>query len=325
MDLKQIGIPAMVVIVSVVVGWLTIHSVRKQDPLQEKEFMTKGMDKPVAWMYYNTSDVNSRNWYDFGARSTRVINVPFLNLCYEAAVKQLSDTYRVEVIGGLSDLADRLGGWNQLPTPLQNPNKIVNEPELNWIRAAVLAKWGGLWVSPSTVWIKPLGPLPKEKVVFFGTDTDVSFAGSSGTGVPGLRVVWSPQAQHPLWTSWERKARARLERRSGGSEFRQDEKSDTADALAEFTQTTVVLPTAELGRKGGAGKRIQLEDLLMAGQEGNLPFDIKCDAVYAFLPWPEVQRRSNFGWFLRMSEDQILNSDLVVSWIFKLTLNTSGA
>ena len=77
----------------------------------------KAMDVALQitnWLYYNDSDVNSRLWQDFGARSARVLNVPFLNLCYNRIVELNKKTYKVEVIGGLTDLASRLGGWNRL-------------------------------------------------------------------------------------------------------------------------------------------------------------------------------------------------------------------
>ena len=36
--------------------------------------------RPVIWVYVDDSDVNARFWSDFGARSSRALNVPFLNL-----------------------------------------------------------------------------------------------------------------------------------------------------------------------------------------------------------------------------------------------------
>lgn len=319
-ETQQVLVVAMVIVIAVIGGWAFVASVRKDDPLQDKYLLQRGEKLPTLWVYVNDSDVNARYWKDFGARSSRVINIPFLNLCYETCVKANGDRYRIEVIGGLSDLAVRLGGWHMLPTPLQNTEAPVREPELNWIRAAVLAQWGGLWVSPSTIWLRGVGELPEKKVVLFGSDDEVTFVGSGGTPVPSLRVAWSPIPAHPIWSSWEARARERLERRSGGSEFRRDEMSDAADAMREAAargEPIEVRPTAELTRKGAAGRRIQLEDLLAAGGEGELPFDLKKDTVYVPIPWPEIQERRAFGWFLRMSEEQILESDLAVSALFR--------
>lgn len=320
METNQIVTASILLISAVLGGWYLTEEIRRRDPLQDRHLLTRGMDRPVIWIYVDNSEVNSRQWSDFGSRSSRVLNVPFLNLCYETIAKASESYYRVEVISGLADLAVRLGGWHLLPSGLQNAAATVREPELTWIRAAVLAKWGGLWVEPSSIFVKPLGPMPLDRVVLFGTDQAETYAGSSGTAVPGLRVAWSPVQGCPFWVAWEAKARIRLEKRAGGSEFRHDEKSDLATLMNDFGSLVEVRPTAELTRKGAAGRRIQVEDLLAAGTEGDLPFAVPCDAVFVPIPWPEIKERRAFGWFLRMSEDQILESDLAISWLFRKVL-----
>lgn len=318
----QLVVISLVLMTTIIGGVYVTSTIRNEDPLQNPRILKEGDKLPTLWVYLNNSEVNSRRWTGFEERSSRVINIPFLNLCYETCIKMNGADYRIDVIGGLSDLALRLGGWEALPTPLQNPEALVREPELNWIRAAVLAKWGGLWVNPATLWLKPMGPLPKH-VVLFGSDDEVTFVGPGGTSAPALRVAWSPIPEHPTWVDWEQKVRTRLEKRAGGAEFRRDHMSDAVDAIkdADDRQEPIELrPTAELGRKGAAGRRIQIEDLLTAGQEGGIHFDMTCSANYVPIPWPEIQERRAFGWFLRMSEEQILNSDLVITELFRRSL-----
>lgn len=319
----QLLVVCIVLSVAVVGGWYMVDSVREKDVMQDANFLKKGMELPVLWIYVNNSEVNARSWADFQARSSRVMNLPFLNLCYESCVKKNGNEYRVEVIGGLADLAARLGGWEALPTPLRNPEVLVNGPELNWIRAAVLAKFGGLWASPALIWLKPMGELPKKKIVLFGSDDEVTFVGEGGTEVPSLRVAWSPTPEHPVWVDWEQRVRERLERRTGGSEFRRDEMADAMDAirLAEKRGEPIeIRATAELTRKGAAGRRIQCEDLLASGDILDVPFEVKPASIYVPIPWPELKERQSFGWFLRMSEDQIINSDLAISHLFRAAL-----
>ena len=86
------------------------------------------MEKPAIWLYCDTSDVNFRLWLDFGARSSRALNIPFLNLCYETIVKQNQQNY-IEVIGGLAGVAELLGGWDQLTPGLCDPIAPVNDAE----------------------------------------------------------------------------------------------------------------------------------------------------------------------------------------------------
>ena len=314
-------VPGLVGLIAIVAGWAAVSKLQDADPFQSRRaLLERGMDLPVAWMYIQDGDVNGRAWGDFMGRSSRVLNLPFLNLCYESFVRQNGSQLRVEVIGGLQDLALRMGGWEALPTPLQNPQAIVREPELNWIRAAVLAKWGGLWVAPSTVWMKPIGPLPKETVVFFGTDPVDSFS-TPNTG-PSLQVLWAPAPALPAFVEWEAKARDRLERRSGGSEFRRDEMSDAMDALTACGNAEL-RSQVELSRKGASQKRIELEDLLAADSDGyHKMLKGSSKAAYLPIPYPELLQREAFGWFLRMSEDQILESDLVISHFLRRALSS---
>jgi hypothetical protein len=320
-EVLQLAVVCIVLATAVFGGWYMVAQKQSEDPIQDRHILKRGMKLPVLWIYVNNSEVNARSWADFEARSSRAINLPFLNLCYESCVKANGQDYRVEVIGGLTDLAVRLGGWNALPTSLQNPEAPVNEPELNWIRAAVLARFGGLWASPALIWLKSIGELPKKQVVLFGSDDEVSFVGPGGTQAPSLRVAWSPTPEHPVWVDWEQKARTRLEKRAGGSEFRRDEMSDAVEAIRladKMEEPIEVRPMVELTRKGAAGRRIQCEDLMASG--GEMPFDITKEAAYVPIPWPELKERRAFGWFLRMSEDQIINSDLVVSHLFRAVL-----
>jgi hypothetical protein len=80
------------------------------------------------------------------------------------------------------------------------------------------------------------------------------------------------------------------------------------------------VPGAELSRKGKSGKPIQLEDLLAAGEQDNLHFAVPSETIYVPFPWTELKERRIFGWFLRMSEDQILGSDLAASTLFRSVL-----
>lgn len=315
---QQILYPlAFVGVAAFLLGVYGFGSATKLNPFKDKYLLEKGMDAPTIWLYYDTSDVNARWWADFGARSTRVLNLPFLNLCYERISKMNSDKYKIEVISGLTDLASRLGGWEELPVGLQNPLATVGEAELNWIRAEVLCRFGGLWVNPASICLRPFPEIQQDKVVFYGTDGDATYAGPGGSALPSFYVMGAGKKNHPVFEQWAQAAFQRLDKRGGGQQFRGDAKWDYT-AFAAKSPDTIVLPNLELSRRPD-GKRIQLEDLLAAGQEGNLRFHISEQTVYCPIPWPELRERRMFGWFLRMNEEEILGSDLAISNLFRVT------
>jgi hypothetical protein len=304
----------LIAVVAIGIGASISQGMVSNNPFEAKDLFNRGMNLPAIWIFYDTSIPNARLSADFSSRSSRALALPFLNLCYESIAKQNSSQYRIESISGLAGLAEKLGGWDQLPNKLQNPLVTLEPADFAWIRASILNKYGGLWVSPATICLKPFGTLPN-RPVFFGTDPDESFSGTAGTNVPNFQVAWSPEPNHPFWAGWEAKSKNRLDKSGGGDTARGDHKWEYI-ALANMNPDIEVRPMAEVSRKGVSGKRIQIEDLLAAGQEGVAPFEIGPLGIYVPLPWPELRDRRAFGWFLKMSESQIAESDLVISDLF---------
>jgi hypothetical protein len=266
---------------------------------------------PTMWIFYNTSEVNSRRWYDFGARSSRVINIPIMNLMYNTLVAASKDEYRVEVIEGIEGVARVLGGWDRLPWTMQNGKAQVTEPEEDWIRNAILAEYGGLWVSPSGICMKKFGVLPKDKIVAYGQSDDGLY---SGKGIPGFRVVWSPMKGHEVFVEMEKRCKSRLETQLGGRQVRGDNKSDWIE-ITKGRHDIEIRVKEELGRDPYTNKKLELEDLFAAGTEGRLPFEIPDTAVYIPIPYKDLLDRRQWGWVLRLSEEQVLESDIVIKYI----------
>lgn len=304
-------------LISLILGFYYSKSIIAKNPFLDRNLLARGMEKPVIWLYYDHSDVNSRSWADFGSRSSRALNTPFLNLCYETIVAQNPD-YRVEVIHGLTGVTELLGGPGAIPSRLRNPIASVNEAEVTWIRAAILAKYGGLWLTPYCICLRSFGKLPEDKIRFYGTDIQETYSGSSGTSVPGFNCIWSPQPAHPMFVEWEQIAHTRLETQKGGLQIRRDANWDWVALSAKYAGIEIDVH-GECSRKKG-GKRIELEDLLATGHEGKLPFDVPNYANYVPIGWPELRDREMFGWFLRMNEAQVMQSDTSVRYLLEMGL-----
>ena len=303
----------LAVILTVAVGAAIVMNKTHVSQFTDDKLLERGMNTPAVWMYIDDSDVNSRWWADFGARSSRVYNMPFLNLCYQTIVKSIGSKYHVEIIDGLADAERRLGG---LPFPMRNKKLPLRDEEMTYLKVAFLEKYGGLWLTPATICIREFPQLPNDKVVLFGSDPLETYAGPQGTFFPNQHVLWSPRPQHPFFSQWASILRERIERQPGGKEIRADK---NWDSLLSGTgkEDVIVMTTAELGRKKG-GRKLELEDLLAAGTDGDLPFAVPPEAIYVPFPWPELLQRRLYGWFLRMSEEQIMQSDLAVTHLFRL-------
>ena len=304
-------------LVGAAVAWEVVGGLPKPMRVEiTKDTLQIGLNRPTIWIFLNDSDTNSRSWSDFMSRSSNAINIPILNLFYQTIAKHNGDKYRIEVVGGLQRVAELMGGWENLPTLMRNPKARINGPEEDWIRTALLAKYGGLWLSPSVVCLRPFGDLPTDKVVAFGQDTVPMY----GSAVPGFRALWSPRAGHPIFVEWETRIRNRMEFQNGGRQVRGDAKSDWVDLASEVE----VRVKEELGRDPRTNKSLDLEQIFAAGTQGRLPFSIPPTAVYMPVPYGDLLDRRAFGWILKSSEDQIMESDLAIRYVLEASLNKKG-
>ncbi len=309
-----------IIVVLVIVLTLIMLYMRYADYASYMDLKKVYDKRPILWVYIDDSDVNSRFWADFGARSSRALNVPFLNLCYATIQKAAGENYRVEVISGVEDAVSRLGGAGHVPERLLGfgQKKMLTPLDEAYIRTAILERYGGLWVPLSTIFLRPLPVLPADRAVFFGTNQADMYSGAGGTAVPGHAVFWSPAPGHAVYTEWADMLQRRMEEGNGGSWVRGDDALDMDTLLAKYKDTAItVLPGASLDRKPN-GKTIGIEDWLAHGTGGELPFAIHKESLFMPMDYAELIRRRAYGWFLKMSEAQIMESDLVVKYMLQV-------
>jgi len=257
----------------------------------KEPIMMEDPNKPYLWLYYDTSQVNSRLWTDFGARSSRALNMPYLNLCYETILKN-ADAYNVRVLKGIESVAEILGGWEKLPDDMRNAYTVLNPRQKTWIRNEILAAKGGLWIDPSVL---VMGAIPVPDVnTIFGVSDDIM------TATPAALREGKPFAIYK-------------------------KQGDDSPSLYD---------NRVLQRKPD-GRRIEIEDLLgsllpeeqdPAKQDGEYifrtpdPFEVPEGTIFIPVPWDEINRLRKAGWFLRMSEDQVLAAPLMISKLLHATL-----
>jgi hypothetical protein len=184
---------------AVIGGSIMSKKIRGENPFADRHILEKGLLRPTLWLFYDSSEVNSRWWSDFGSRSSHALNLPYLNLAYESIIKHNGRDFNVSVIMGVEGVEEHLG-W--IPEPLRRPGLTLSAHQRAWIRAAILRKYGGLWLDPSVIALASFSKVAdSEKPVFFGTDQDVLQCETSQ--IPDFRAIWSPQKEHPIFVKME--------------------------------------------------------------------------------------------------------------------------
>jgi hypothetical protein len=134
-----------------------------------------------------------------------------------------------------------------------------------------------------------------------------------------MRAVWSPKAGEGFFVEWEQISRSRLDKQAGGLQARGDYKWDWVALSSKYG---CHVDAGAEGTRKGDGRRVQLEDLLASGLGEQLSWKVGDQVRYVPIMWPELRDREMFGWFLRMSVDQIMESDLSVRYLYQKGLIT---
>ena len=282
---------------------------RRKPTVPAEDFVSLPGMKPTLWWFVEDEN-NARSWLDFGGRNSTEPNRGYLKVALEALRRTQGDDFDIKPLIGrdavMSQIADAPSAAKQLPPALWR----------RWAIANLLNCHGGLAMDgDSTLAVgprfKPL--LAGVEAAAFGITPDEAIVNPTMALAPGPSPYagWSASSKHPAWahaaTIWGRLV------------ARGPQAWSSAEARREY------MPVFETQRKLGLqvireaeasripdGRPRALEDLF---GRVSIPADPKTaltpGAVYVPYDGDDLARRFEFNWFLRMSPQQIKESDLV--------------
>ena len=272
------------------------------------------LKKPILWVHIPYSK-NAREWDSFGSRMTLNLNQPYLNLTVKSIMDKCGKSFHVCLIDD-ETFANLLPGWDLDITK-------VGEPIAGYIRQLgmmnFLYNYGGMIVPPGFICLKNLKNLyedgTKKDHMFMCETSNRSKSADVLSHAPSTKFMGA-EKENPIIFD----AIKYIERLISDDQSSQPLVSDVINSW--FIQQYIAKRDIELvsGRKIGTkltnDKPLGLEELFASDNE-NLP-----NAGYGILiPSDEVLIRKNYQWFARMSEKDILDSDMVVSNYFNQALS----
>lgn len=293
--------------VAVIAG--VAYYVRQEIAAPESSSFLSSKKTPLWWVVDN-SQVNGRQWLDFGNRSTRQPNEPYLALCLERAKAILGSEFDLQVLVGRDAVYRVLGSSEDF---CAKQRSIPPALWLAWCRAALLSRFGGLWmdgsvlVLPAAAGSKIKARLEGKPVLMFGTDAAENLA--SGSAAAGASAGWSAVAHHPMWSGLERDLTALIDQ--GPPSWSSVEARRGLRSLWDkhCSGMTAIDREVEVGRDP-YGRRLELETLLGSTELG---FPLAEEGMWLILPDGRdgMERASPWLWFTRLSQPQILESKFV--------------
>ena len=288
---------------------VVILAAMRRKVLPEENFISFVHKKPTLWWFCD-SEVNARLPWDFGAPNRNAPNRGYLSV----ALKKVYDTQGVDF-----DIQPLVGRDSVLAALPNAPAEAKQLPVAAWRQFVItnlLATYGGLVMDgDSTLCIGPsmYPSLIGNTAAAFGVNPDEPVVSPATAIAPGPSPYagWSQEAGHPAWiyaaNEWNRLVArgptawsAAVARRMNLEVFE-----------VQATKGLKVLRTPEGGRLAN-GKVRTLEDYF---GRVSAPADPKSallpGTVYVSYDGDDLSRRYEYNWFLKLSPDQIKESDLV--------------
>ena len=266
-----------------------------------KDFKKMNKDKPYLWIHLNY-DINERMWINFGSRNTNNLNQLYLYLTIRSIIEKCGNSFNVCIIDD-NVFNKILPGWEIRVGHLSNPLK----PHLRELAMAkVMNMYGGFKIPASFICFKDLKPLYdiglSNNHAFIGEMLSRNSTSSKVKYFPDTRILGCVK-NCPIMKEYITYLEMLI-----SSDYT-NEMDFIGDCGRWFYKQIVdknvaVLSASYFGIKKQNGSSVTIEDVL-----GDSDVNLHTDSYGLYIPADECLTRRVYGWFVRMSPKQVLESN----------------
>ena len=294
-------------VVAALVAFVVFLSLARRRPEMPLEAFVS-FRKPTLWWIVD-AEPNARSWFDFGARLSMEPNRGYLQLALDAVKRTQGGDFAVTPLVGRAAVLAQLP--NADPSAAQLPPALWRA----YASSRLLEAHGGLAMDGnSTLCVGPrLLPLLQSDAVVFGVHPEEPVANPTTAVAPGPApyVAYASKPHLPAWKlaadTWETLVRRGPQAWSSASARR----TDMTVWEAQRALGAVVVRGVDGGRLRSGLPRT-LEDVF---GRVSTPADPKTaltkETVFVTYDGDDLARRYEFSWVLRLSPQQLKESDLV--------------
>lgn len=280
-----------------------MHESHEQYKLVSEYFVGDKTDEnPILWIHV-TNNINARNWVSFNSRNTTKLNQPYLYMTMKSIVDKCNTSFNICLI---DDDAFRIliPKWNTNMNGLADPMK----QHFRFLGLSkLLFHYGGLVVPPSFLCTKDLIKMYEKGI----TETGIFVVENINKSVTSFQSTYFPDTRFMG-------CKKNNEKMGSYIQFQESIQDSTAqpDFIGQrniwwcnqhVLRKATLIDGKFIGIKHLDGTRVDLADLLE-----NKELDIHVDSFGIYIPSDDILIRSKYKWFARMSQDQILGSNMSI-------------
>jgi hypothetical protein len=260
--------------------------------------------KPILWIHV-PYEYNSRKWLSFGSRSSFDLNQPYLYLTVKSIIKHCGDSFTICIYDDNS-FKKLLPGWSIDMTRLSDPI-LSNMRTLGMMK--LLYVYGGIHCPISFLCMKDLNSLytkgTRKNKMFVCETIDRNSTSISNNFYPSISFCGAPKECETVAELCNYIQIVSSNDHSAESKF-----------LGQFDRWCMkrvqerkinLIDGVEIGTKTINEEQIILDDLM-----SNNYLDLYKGTNGILIPSNELLSRLQYGWFIRSSPRQVLESDTII-------------
>ena len=264
--------------------------------------------KPILWVYLQNNtpilpEVNSRFWINFGSRLTSNFNQPYQKLTIQSIIDKCGKDFNVCLIDN-SAFKYLLPNWNvnldKVALPIRNHLQLI-------ALTALLNAYGGIVVPSSFICFKSLKDI-YNKALESGKLIVGQFQNLTCNEKLNRDVIASPllMASTPNNSTIQNF-------NNYLSELNSKDLTNEQDFLGKVnlwleTNDTLSICGRTIGTLKKDGSLIHVQELL-----GSTYFELADFAYGLYIPWDQLINRVSLGWFVRLSPEEVLESNTMIA------------
>lgn len=260
--------------------------------------------KPILWIHV-PYEYNSRKWLSFGSRSSFDLNQPYLYLTVKSIIKHCGDSFTICIYDDNS-FKKLLPGWSIDMTILSDPI-LSNMRTLGMMK--LLYVYGGIHCPISFLCMKDLNSLyakgTRRNKMFVCETIDRNSTSISNNFYPSISFCGAPKECETVAELCNYIQMVSSNDHTAESKF-----------LGQFDRWCMkrvqerkinLIDGVEIGTKTINEEQIILDDLM-----SNNYLDLYKGTNGILIPSNELLSRLQYGWFIRSSPRQVLESDTII-------------
>ena len=282
----------------------------------ENEILDLGkIKKPIIWIHIEYY-YNSRNWCNFGSRSSTELNMPYIYLTIQSIINNCGKDFHVCLIDDFT-FNKILPDYNVDLTRVSDP---VKKHLRNVALLKVLHRYGGVLMENSFICLKSIKPL-YDKILQSNKPSVGEFVNNANNNdlevfAPSMKLIGCHRECPTIQAFIE--YLEQLNNRDFTSE--QDFNGTVGEWLADNINNATInlIPSEQIGTIAN-NNPVTIDTLLT-----NDTLTLSSNAYMLYIPRDEILKRTRYNWIAKLDPEQVLNSNTNLGKYLILSSNYSN-